>query len=685
MQKILNSESYLRPMRTFLKGLPDAVRHTPEGLVYYGTGEAAHWAVQCNQQMFGALAVLAELDQNEELMAQALAMFRYSLRTHLTGDLRCSDGKQWGRHWISVLGLERATPGLNVLEKYFTEDDRKRYRELRIFESDYRLNEYPVQASMDARKGANVPESNIWNAGFLMRTALDYPDLPQAERYLQKATGMMLNGLSIPSDAEDREHFYNGKCVADWHVGPNFTENFSLDHHGYMNMGYSYICLSNLALLYFNFRERGQTPPPELFHHLKELWLTVKKLTFPDGRLLRIGGDSRTRYNYCQCFAVSAWLLAAELFQDEDAVRFEAGYLDLVEKEQSGNSDGSFYGSRLKELKDYSYFYYRRLEADPMHALSTGAYWRKKFAIPDQVISSPAQDNCFWADDFHKAALLRTGNAVRSVVHRANHGQELLCLPLNRSDMAEWTQNLTGYLGGHYAAAEEIPEDVRLSGQGDRFLYSCAADITEKAPMGEGEEKYVVARRQYAAAALPDGKTLLVYERMKILKETTFTFGFRSLHCQIPNDVYNDFTRHWITERGQFSTENLPGKNHLLATDAERLNCDNCLSFFSLNGEKFLIRQSEKQNIFLSCGLWGMYADEVCLSGTLQSVRPSAGEILYETACAVCADMDAESMLSQSGGKMTVCGVERHLVFHGADGRTYTLVYNTETEEAELR
>ncbi len=682
----LTSESYLRPMRTFLKGLPDALRTIQPGLIYYSTGEAAHWAVQSNQQMFGALGVMAELDRNEALREQALAMFRYSLRTHKTGDLFCTDGKQWGRHWISVLGLERAIPGLNALEPYFTEEDRDRYRKLRIYESDYRLEEYPVQASMDARKGPNVPESNIWNAGFLMRTAFDYPDLPQAERYLEKATHMMLNGLSIPSDADDRKRLYRGKCTADWHAGANFTENFSLDHHGYMNMGYSCICLSNLALLYFNFKERGLTPPPELFHNLEGLWHTLKKLTFPDGRLLRIGGDTRTRYNYCQCFAVSAWLLAAELFADPDAVRFEAGYLKLLEKEQAENPDGSFYGKRLAELKDYSYFYYRRLEADPMHALSTGAYWRKKFNIISDVPENKEPGSIYWTDDFHKAALLRTGNSVRSVVHRANHGQQLLCLPLNRSDMGEWTLNLTGYLGAHYPVDDEIPENAALQSDSESFLYTNAADITEKAPMGEGEEAYVVARRQYAAAALPDGKTLLVYERMKILKETTFTFGFRSLHCQIPNDVYNDYLRHWTGADGKtFTTENLPGKDAMLDTGTDRLNCDDCLSFFSLNGENFSIRQAARQNVLLSCGLWGMYADEVCLKSTLRPVRPAAGEILYETACAVCADTSAAEMRNMTGGAMTVCGAERHIAFCGADGKSYTLVYNTETEEAELK
>jgi len=679
----ISSADYVRLMVPFLKGLPDAIRiHEASGLAYYGTGEAGHWSVQCNQQMLGALAVLAaEPDLSDykpamtadELRELALSMFRYSLRTHLTGDMVCTDGKQWGKHWISVLGLERAVSGINALEPYLTDDDRERYRKLRIFESDYRLNEYPVQACMDARKGPNVPESNIWNAGFLMRTALDYPDLSQAEAYLEKATGMMLNGISVPSDAQSQEVF-NGKTVAEWYAGPNFTENYSLDHHGYMNMGYSYICLSNLACLYFNFKERGQLVPPEILHHAQDLWNRVKHFVFPDGRLLRLGGDSRSRYNYCQCFAISVWIFAAEAFHDPDAIRYEKGFLALMEKEQKLNSDGSFYGTRLAELRDYSYYYYRRLEADPMHALSTGAYWRRLFPMPDsadEVKPAPV----YWHDDFHDAELLRTERTVRSAVCRAEHSQEVLCLPLYRSDMAEWDLNLTGYIGCHFM--EETGPAVRHAFK-DGFTYARKTEVVERAPMGEGEERYHVADREYACAALPDGRTMLVFERAVMTKETTFTFGYRSLHCVIPNDVYNDFKRSWVNGEGKsFETRNLHGTNDLLETGSRKVNCDNALSFFALSGDTLKIKRSAKQNVFLQCGLWSMYADEVCMKSDLKPVRLKGGEILYDIACAVAADTSADQMATHPDGSMeTLANGLRLIRFTGFDSCEYEFAVN---------
>lgn len=81
----------------------------------YGTGYN-NWGVQTNQKYLSALAVLSELgEQVDSIPAslrtqareRALAALRFSLRSHRSGDLRCTDGTQWGHTWISALGIER--------------------------------------------------------------------------------------------------------------------------------------------------------------------------------------------------------------------------------------------------------------------------------------------------------------------------------------------------------------------------------------------------------------------------------------------------------------------------------------------------------------------------------------------------------------------------------------------------
>ncbi len=692
---------YVAPMIPFLRSLPDAIRTCLQdpSLKFYGTGDTGHWAVQCSQQVFAALAILAEVPDLKELGCPwsadrlrelALAMFRYSVRTHLTGDIPASDGKQWGRHWISVLGLERAVPGLNALYPYMTDDDRARLRALDLFEADYRLNDYPIEAEIDANTGHNKPESNIWNAGFMFRAAANYPDCPNAAGYVEKGTRMMLAGLSFPADAES-DKIIAGHPLKEWYVGPNFTKNWSLDHHHYMNVGYSYVCLSNLALLHFNFKERGQKEPESLLHHVRDLWEVVKKFAFPDGRLLRLGGDSRSRYTYCQNFAQQAYLLAADLFGDEDAIRYEKGYIALMEKEQRQNPDGSFFGRRLSRLRDESYYFYRRLEADPFFALACGAHWRRLFPIRGEApdLPSPVREKPYaWSDSFHSAAFRREGNVARSVV-RGGHDDPVatshfgtnaignrwrptaICTPLGRSDVAEWGGNLFGFVGLHCLRFEDKPVSALTDGG---FRWTTSGDLWEDRPMGEGEFQTQIGRRTITVEALPDGKTMVFADRVEMTKEYTLVHGWRALHLLVPNDVYNGYARQWRGRRFSFKTETAPGTRSLIETGERALNVDDALSVFAIQGADLKIWREAEQNIFLYNGLRSLYADEVCMDCALASKRLKAGIVVYDVVYAVAADVTAEETAAlPMRGQVSGSGANRVASFIGFDGKTYTV------------
>ena len=693
----ITPQDYLRPAVAFLKFLPKVIRTCPEdpSLKFYGTGDTGHWAVQCNQQVMAGLAILSEsplVDEmdspysRDELRALALSLFRYSVRTHLTGDLTCNDGKKWGRHWISVLGLERAIPGLNVLYPHMTADDRARLRALDLFEADYRLDDYPVEADIVARTGKNKPESNIWNAGFLFRAAANYPDAPNAAAYPEKATRMMLAGLSHPSDAASDELF-RGRPLRDWFVGPNFTENWSLDHHNYMNVGYSFVCLSNLALLHFNFRERGQTPPDCLLHHVEDLWKVVKKFVFPDGRLLRIGGDSRARYCYCQDFALQGFTLAADLFGDEDAIRAEAGFLRLMEKEQKGNPDGSFFGSRLVDMTRECPYYYLRLEADPFFAVACGARWRSLFAIPDKAPDAAEEPAYSWSDGFHSAVLRREAGVARSVVRRAEAcpvptrsfycnvppkdgcNPSALCVPLGRSDFAEWNGNLFAFIGLRCATLDDKTVFRETTGG---FRWETSGDVWESGPIGEGEHPYVAGRRTIVVEALPDGRTMVFADRFVATRECSLALGFRTLHLMIPNDVYNDGRRRWRGRSFDRTTTAVPDRAELVETRERVLNVDDAVSVFAIAGTDLRLYREGGRNILLNNALRSLCADEVCMDCDLGARHCRPGDVVFDVVYAVAANTTRDEALAvpdravlaeKDGG--------RHVVFTGFDGQKY--------------
>lgn len=637
-----SSLDFARTAVPFLRAFPHYLRNVPgdPSFKYYGSGESGHWAVQINQQVAGALACLASLPQEtlseagcaqsaDELRALALAMSRYSLRTHCTGDLDCTDGKRWGRHWISVLGYERMISGLDLLRPFFTADDEARLNALVECECKYRMNEYELVADPDASTGHNKPESNIWNGAFLLRAAADMTVAPSdiVSAWRERGTDYLVNGLSFPDDAED-ETMVLGKPVRERFIGANFFPDGALDHHGYLNVGYAYVCLSNLALLYFSFKQRGLPAPDGFMHNLRRVWEWCKLCTFPDGRLLRIGGDSRARYTYCQCFALQGWHLAWELWHDEDAAAFAHGYLNLVAKEQSENPDGTFYGRRLSSMRNESPWWETRLECDPFTVLATSAYWAADLANEAARCDEKRPNigaagfSPLWIGSYHGAALLRTPNAVRSVVARAfsgptrpnarnfhETGPAALCVPPSRSDMAEWSGNLFAFVGlrgpKHIgtAAIEQSPGGFRWRWEGD---------ILEDNPLGEGESAYPVLHRVCTAETLPDGCSMRFSDYIKCIKETTLPAGFRALHLQIPNDIYNDFKRSYL---GEGSTE---------------ITIDNAIAVRSLSGHPLCVYRNATQGALTYNGLTSLNIEEICTIVRKDAVHLLPGEILCD-------------------------------------------------------
>ena len=670
-------ESILSQLDKFLSFSTGKLLHTTEeGLMFYGSGEAAHWPVQSNLNVAAAFAIagLAENDQNK--IDIALKIFRYAFRTHLTGDLKCTCGKQWGRHWISVLGLERAAHAINALEKYFTADDLARYRDLRISESDFLLG-YEVVAMMSGKEGKNKPESNIWNGGFLWRCALDYPEHPEAARWREKGTKLLLNGVSYITDAQC-EDIYDGKPLREWHVGPNFTPAYSLDHHGYMNTGYSFVALSNMAMLHFNFKEKNQTPPAALYLHAADLWKTIKHFIFDDGRMLRIGGYNRSRYTYCQLYMIPVLFFAAEYLHDADAMRLAANAISICGFEQKYNNDGSFYSKRLEEIRKHSYYYYTRIESDPAVILSQCAYWLKKFDFPPVI--SGKQPDMVWSDDFHGAHLIKSSGVIRSFVHSTHRfsGPIALCIPADRSDMAEWHGNLSTKITMNRAGCTP----VYSSGTQDEnsFTHNSCVEWYNDLPLGEGEDKYLFCRNAVAVAALPDGKTLVSIEKSAAIKENMYE-EIIPLNLPMPNDLFNGGVRKYSGENFEYESEMLPEKEISLDTGCRKLTIDGRLTIASLTPRKTLhIFKPARRSapVIDKKDLTSLYIEYIATAAPEKFRLADKGEVLSDSAVALTVDAPddfAADAICISEGNI------RAVEITGTDGVRYRFIANIGLDE----
>lgn len=697
--KRVTSKDYVAALEPWIAGSQNQLYSPPERpeLLCYGTGDNS-WGVQTNQKAFAAYAVLAAdpvYDSSRVRFEQAyvldcaLRMLRFSLESHVEGSYHCTDRTNWGHTWISALGLERLFHGVEAIEAHLTAADRDLLRKVVLSECDWLMDHYEVVASVTGHH--NKPESNLWNGAILHRAAMMYPDAPRVKEYVDKGNRFLMNGISLESDAQD-ETLIEGMKVKDWHVGGNFFPSYALNHHGYLNVGYMVICLSNIAMLHFSYKNRKLQAPDTLYHHAEDLWKIVKEMIFPDGRLLRIGGDTRVPYCYCQDYAIPMWLFVSEMYGDKDTIAFEKGWLEQVQHEMAHNGDGTYLSDRCRELEPLSPLYYARLESDRAATLSMGAYWRRQFEqdLPSELDGAKplTSSSVSWQDEHHGACLHRTDTRVASFVWQAGEKPQGLCLPPDASDMAEWRWNLAGWIQGMGSLNERSVVAHREQLFDGGFLTYGSMKVKTEQFLAEGQPSHVIAHHHIVFAALPDEQTVLVMQYADT-PQRSFIRTLRGLLLQMPNDLFNDNVRTYYTQEGAMKLQGVGSKKELLRLNSKWLNVDNRLSVISMYGrESLAIHRPGRRQIGLkrypgrsySDELGMLYTDEIVTEFIDELTDCPPGKVLIDTGVALQSGVDHDYTAKWSAQaqdelelKSSDDGV-RSIVVRGADGRSYVLL-----------
>jgi len=538
-------------------------------LKYYGTG-TNNWGAQTHQKGFSAFAVAAsdpDTDfsiiglSRDEMINIAVSMLRFTLESHKVGNYHCMDGDtvKWGHHWLSSLGVERMMHGVEAILDYLSNEDKILLNKLLVSESDWILENREIKAGLIS---PNVPESNLWSGALLHRTAMMVPDAPNVHHYRDKGTKFLLNSISIPSDAESGIIF-EGRALKDWFCGANFFEDYALNHHHYLNIGYMIICLSNIAMLHFSYRNEGKRSPAALYNHMEHLWRLVRACLFDDGRLFRIGGDTRVRYCYCQDYIIPSLLMIRDCLGENSVERMEIGWINQVLKEIKYNSDGSFLSKRCELLVERSPLYYTRLESDRACTVSMGAYWHRKYGfttctgtgdyIVDPLHSKPIE---LWSNEYHGACFSRSEKRMTSFVWLAAEQPTALCVSPLDSSMAEWRNNMTSYTEGNGFSnhCNNIEHNVKIFQGG--FITTGRYETVTSGFLEEQDNTNTNTINNIAFAALPDGRTIVNIQLSKAIRRCHLV-KVTPLNLNIPNDVFNDFTRSYINEKNWLNIDNL--------------------------------------------------------------------------------------------------------------------------------
>jgi hypothetical protein len=477
--------------------------------------------------------------------------------------------------------------------------------------------------------------------------------------------------------------------------GANFFPHYGLDHHGYFNVGYMVICTSHAAIGHFDLRQAGLPEPDALHHHQAELWDVLRRFVFADGRLARIGGDSRVRYAYCQEYLMPSLVYAHEQLADSHALTLLDRQLELVDAEQSTNADGSFYGSRLATLAAASPYYYTRLETDRACALGMAATYVSALtparpSRPDTTESFERSVAGGWAEPEHGAVLHRSPRRLASVSWRAFGLTQAMCQPPDDGHLAEWTSNLCGeivvvgdqHAGGHLSR-ELIDQHVTEFDGG--FLAYARVIEGAQLTLAEGWTGRAAAISHLAIAALPDDRTMVGLHVCTTADWWVTLASVKGLHLNLPNDLYNGYARTLSSARSRRELLSPAPRTEAIGLDSDWVCIDDRVGVVGLTGvdQLWLDRSSERRGGHVQ----SLYVDELCWPhvGGPRQVPPSTTVLDIGWAVLSGADAAETSAFAQAHrGRQERRGQGelRRLDVTGADGRAYRLLFNP--TDAEL-
>ncbi len=655
----------------------------------YGPGYK-HWGVQSNWNYAAAMATLGaqpKAKHRAKWQQRAVAATRFGLATHVSGGQPGNDGTLWGNTWISMLGIERAMHGITRIADALPPADRDALRRLLVNEADWLLlhaAQEPtkgVVAGMWASSRCNKPESNIWSGCLLWRVANLYPEEPHAAEWKELAHRYLMNGVSVEADARDTTRVA-GRPVSEWHIGANFFPHYALDHHGYMNVGYMAICVSNAAILHFDFKRAGLQPPASLYHHEKDLWQVLRRMVFADGRLARIGGDSRVRYAYCQEYLLPSLLFAADCFRDPHALGLLERQLAWIEQEAEANADGTFYGRRTAALRRENPHYYTRMESDRACVLAMLLNYLPLVEVPSEPASTFEESVAGpWIEEAHGAVLHRSPTRLSSFAWRAQGLTQALCLPPGDSSLAEWALNLcpvVQFLGdnGEYHWAHRRLLANRIASFDGGFVTSGSVMEGVNAAIDEGGACTDQAVTHIAFAALPDGQTCLSLQYVVAAADRlAYLSELRDLHLVVPNDIFNG-SRRTLRSAGRAAVLSSPPKrDEVVAFKGNWISIDDRLGVVVLHGGNGILvdRSASRRAGFYR----SLFTEEICLHVRRGVACCRPGEILTDIGFAVLAGATAQSTARVKGGAIPFpqTGV-RGIWVNGLDGKRYALVAN---------
>lgn len=281
-------------------------------------------------------------------MAMRGLVFGYS--THKANRLKVTaDQRYWGSTgtddavWESSLWTMSLCFAAHFLDEELTDVQRAYIYNMVKAECNYELN----RSIPTGYVGDTKAEENGWEADVLACALGLYPDDELAAQWFDRLRAFAINSYSHPGDAYDQtvlDSAYDQKTVADYYLGPNLYDDFTLQNHNLFHTSYQNVVMQELGeahlamLLFQGAKPRWQTRA--LMHNQQQVFDQVlKRLALSDGELAMPNGNDWSLFLFDQ---ITSYSTAACFLRDADALMLENMAYKYIKARQQTTPDGSW-------------------------------------------------------------------------------------------------------------------------------------------------------------------------------------------------------------------------------------------------------------------------------------------------------------------------------------------------------
>ena len=547
----------------------------------------------------------------DTLLERAKAALRYFTRTHVTGDMLCVDMHAWGQQpaeWLSPWVISKAVAGARLIWDELTQTEKGDIRRIVIHEADYQLRN-----SADSQEyGDTDAELNAWNGEIVAWASSLYPTHSHAEEWHSKAQEFFMNTFSVRDDGSDAR-IVDGKPVNEWVYTTNAHPDFTLEGHGAYSFDYTACPLHSIAWSYYAFMSNGQSVPESLFHHVRDVWETLKKTHLYSGRFACFQGKDWSRHVYGSYFIIPALVLFENEFDDADARLIEQLRFRSIQYEQERSVNGSIFGHRFA----YQTSGWPAIYETDCYANMGLAYLLHKFAPLAQAegmeIFQRKVEGSFHSEycDF---LYTRNQDLFASFSWQHFSGPYPMALFAPGDDhIVEWEAgNLIGHIdveGFDMSLAFMTHNETIFGGNSDTNSPAQLMGFTTTGHILEGKRGKNYGIDHYVSfTALPKHRLAIMIEYL-LARERLSVAEQDGLSYYLPNDVFNNRERRVYWENDELRLWSSGGRD-AVAINSGWINVDNKLGIISLpqNGQ-FKIEPSIGRHIWT-----GQACEQICYS-----------------------------------------------------------------------